>query len=388
MTAGGERVRGVLAAPTEQAVLAELESRRLIPMSLSARADKVARGRGFSLRALGTAYGQMGDLLKAGVPLLRSLRLLANRRSKPRLAEVFGELADRVSSGEDLAKAMADRPNVFPNVHVAMVKAGEKGGFLEPVLHRLGQMVMAQADLRGKVIAATMYPMILAFVGSSLLVVVFVVFVPKFKDMLKDVPGELPAVTKAVFALGDLVAVGWPALPVVIAGVVAGVVAVGRSARLRRTIDVVRTRMPVVGPLVRTLAAARFCRMLGTMLDNGVPLITAMTIAREAAGNVLMERAIEEATEAVRQGQALSPPLASSGLFDDDVLEMISVGESANNLGEVLLTIARTTEERVDRLLGAALQLVGPLLILLLAGAVGTVAAALVIPMTRMARML
>lgn len=144
--------------------------------------------------------------------------------------------------------------------------------------------------------------------------------------------------------------------------------------------------MWVLGPLVRSMATARFCRMLGTMMENGVPLLTGMQIAKDAAGNVLMEDAISQAAEAVRAGQPLAAPLGASGLFEDDVVEMIAVAETANNLGEVLLGVADTTEGRVNRLLASALKLIEPILIVILAVIVGLIAMALVIPMTRMSR--
>jgi general secretion pathway protein F/type IV pilus assembly protein PilC len=153
---------------------------------------------------------------------------------------------------------------------------------------------------------------------------------------------------------------------------------------VRRRIAEVLTQAPIYGPLVRSMAAARFCRMLGTMLGNGIPMLTAMQIARDAAGNLLMEEAIGRASEAVRAGQPLAGPLAESGLFGDEVIEMISVAESANNLDEVLSTIAGTIDDRVDRMLTTAIRLLEPLLIVAIAIVVAVVAAGLILPMTKM----
>ncbi len=386
ITTSGERIRGEVASPSEQAALGELETRRLTPVTIRAKGDPVVRARAVSARKLGTAYRQVSELLHAGVPLLRALRLLAGRKSQPRLAAVFGELAERVAAGEDLGAAMGTRPDVFPPVHVAMVKAGEKGGFLEPVLARLGQLVLRQADLRGTVIGNLIYPGVLVGLGCVILGVVFGVFVPKFRPIFQKLEDEggLPLATKLVFAISD--AVG--AYGVVTALVVVGLgVAAWRAARrpvVREAIDRARTRAPVIGPLTRSLAAARFCRMLGTMLASGVPMLSAMQIAREAAGNRLMEEAIREATESVRGGASLALPLGRSGLFEEDVIEMISVAEAANNLEQVLTNIAETIEQRVDRMLTVSVRLIEPLLILCLAGVVVIVAVALILPMTRM----
>jgi general secretion pathway protein F len=155
---------------------------------------------------------------------------------------------------------------------------------------------------------------------------------------------------------------------------------------VREALERFRTRAPIIGPLTRALAVSRFCRILGTMLANSIPMLPALQIAKDAAGNTLLERAIAEATESVRQGQALAPPLGASGLFPEEIVEMIAVGESANNLDEVLLTVAETVDRRVDRMLGTAVRLIEPLMLLVLAGVIALVAMALILPMTRMSQ--
>ncbi|MCC6425772.1 MAG: type II secretion system F family protein [Phycisphaerales bacterium] len=379
----GRRTGGILSGPSEQAVLAELESRRLTPVSIEARDDSIARGGGVSARKLGAAYTQLAELLDAGVPLLRSIKILGAKKSEPRLAAVFQEIAEAVSEGSDLASAMQRRPEFFPPVHIAMVRAGEKGGFLENVLQRLAQLATSQAELRSKVMGSLIYPMFLLGTGVIVLAVIFGVFVPKFREVFDRVQGGLPWVTSLVLAISKLVSTyGFYTLG---AAILIGVVLwrIARREGVRDKFARWWTFAPVVGNLVRSLAAARFCRMLGTMLTNGVPLLTAMNIAREAAGNPVVEEAIVTAAESVKQGKSLAPPLDSCGLFETDVVEMISVAEAANNLDQVLLKIADTIEGRVDRLLAAVLKLVEPILLLALAAVVATVAFALILPMTR-----
>lgn len=380
----GQRVVGVLAGPSEHAVLSELEARQLTPVALASKADATVRRRRVSVRALGTAYSQLSELLHAGVPLLRSLKVLGGRKSQPKLSAVFKELADAVSEGEELGAAMDRRHEVFPTVHVAMVRAGEKGGFLEAVLARLGQLTLAQAEMRAKVIGNLIYPTVLVVVGAAVLGVMFGVFVPMFRPMLEAVPGGVPALTQIVFAVSS--AVGKYGLVTLGVLAAAGIVVWRLSGRagVRRRLVEWKTFAPVVGPLVRALAAARFCRMLGTMLANSVPMLSAMQIAKEAAGNLVMEEAIDKAAESVRAGHTVSGPLGESGLFEDDVVEMISVGESANNLDSVLVKIAETIEGRVDRLLGTVVKLIEPLLLIAMAGVVVVIAVALILPMTQM----
>lgn len=384
LNAAGERVVGVLSAASEQAVLSELESRSLTPLLLRAKRERRGIVRAVSPRRLGTTYGQLADLLKAGVPVLRALRLLGKRRSNPRLARVFQDLAEQVSQGGELAEAMRAHEDVFSPIHVAMVRAGEKGGFLEQVLERLAAFVLAQAEIRAKVIASMIYPAVLVGVGAIVLGVVFAFGVPMFQPLFESIQGGLPGVT--VLVLGISSAVREYGL-LTLAGVVAIVLILTRLSKrpgVRRWMSIARTRAPVLGPLTRAIAAGRFCRMLGTLLGNGVPMLASMRIAQEAAGNVLLEKAIDRATEAVRQGETLAQPLGESGLFDDDVIEMISVGEDANNLDEVLIGIADTIERRIDRLLSAAVKLIEPLLLTMIAGVILLVAAGLILPMTKL----
>jgi general secretion pathway protein F/type IV pilus assembly protein PilC len=384
LNTAGQRTAGVLSGASEQAVLSELESRALTPVSIAARGERRPLWkRRISTRRLAATYLQLADLLRAGVPLLRGLRLLGNRKSDARLGAVFRDISESVAQGSDLGEAMSRHPETFPRVHVAMVRAGEKGGFLEQVMKRLGTFVLSQAEMRGKVIGNLVYPAMLVVFGTVVLTVIFGVFVPKFRPMYASIP-NLPAVSKFVFAMSSLIANFGPWTLAVLALCVIALWRLTRRAKVRRRIAEFATRLPVYGPLVRSLAAARFCRMLGTMLSNGIPMLTAMQIAKDAAGNVLMEEAVARATEAVRSGQPLAGPLAESGLFADEVVEMISVGESANNLDEVLTTIAETVEARVDRMLSSAVRLLEPLLLVMIALVVATVAAGLILPMTQM----
>jgi general secretion pathway protein F/type IV pilus assembly protein PilC len=380
----GERVAGILAGASEHAVLVELESRRLVPVSVTEREERAGRGGRVSGRSLATSYLQMSDLLRAGVPLLRGLKLLAGRRAKPAVSAVFRALAEAVEKGADLGAAMANQPSIFPPVHVAMVRAGEKGGFLEDVLARLGTLVMKQAEMRSKVIGNLIYPALLVVLGLSIGVIIFTIFVPKFRPMFANIKGGLPLITRFVFAISDAVGKYGLVTLAVVSVLVVVVWRLSKRPEMRERIEVLKTRVPVIGGLVRGFATARFCQLMGTMLSNGVPMLAALKIAKDGAGNMLMARAIERASEAVKGGQPLAAPLAESGLLDDDVVEIISVGETANNLDEVLLKIGDSIETRLDRMLGSAVRLIEPLLLLAMAGVVGTVAAALLLPMSRL----
>jgi len=380
----GVRVSGVLAGPGEQAVLAELEARRLTPISIRELAGVSSRARGVSRRRLGESYQGLAALLHAGVPMMRGLRLLGNRKGDLRVAALFRGLAEAVEKGADVATAMGERPDSFPPVHIAMVRAGERGGFLEDVLERLGRLVLAQAELRSKIVGSLVYPGVLACVFVLVFGVLFGVFVPKFKEMFAEMPGSLPLVTTIVFGLGD--AVGKYGLYTA-AGVVGLFLLVRRLSRREDVSHAMASwslKIPVLGPLLRSMATARLCQLLGAMLGNDVPMLAALQIAVDGVGHPLYAKAVEQAAETVRAGAQLAVPLGQSGLFEDDVIEMISVGEAANNLDQVLVRVGETIEARLDRQLTIAVRLIEPLMILALGALVGVTAAGLLLPMTRL----
>jgi general secretion pathway protein F/type IV pilus assembly protein PilC len=281
---------------------------------------------------------------------------------------------------------MERRSDSFPTLHIAMVRAGERGGFLESVLAQLGGLVIKQAELTGKILGNMIYPAVLVVFGLGIAAVIFGVFVPQFRPMFARIEGGLPLVTTIVFIVSDAITKYGLVSAALLGAAGAGVAAAMRRPNVKARIDQARLRLPVLGPIQRGVATARLCRLLGSMLANGVPMLAALRISRDAVGNPVMQRAIDAAAEAVQSGAALAPPLEASGLFDDDIVEMIRVGESANNLSEVLLTIADTIEARLDRLLNVAIRLIEPLLLVLIAGLVGLVAAGLLLPLTKLSQ--
>ncbi len=378
----GERISGTVTGGSEQAVLAELHARHLLPVRVHEVRERTRLRRGVPARRLAVVYRQASDLLRAGVPLLRVLRLLGRGRADRRLALVFSDVADRVADGGHLADAMATHGDVFPPIQIAMIRAGERGGFLEEVLERLGVFIEHQADLKGKVISNLIYPIALLAVGTGVVVFALVFLVPKFETFYARI--ALPLPTKILLGASAVLTDHWLIVllvPVMLAALLWRMNTHPGWRRLRARCVL---RIPTLGPLVRDLAVGRFARILGTLLRNGIPMLPAMEISRDATGHVILAGAIGRATDAVRAGETLARPLADSGLFAEDMVEMISVGESANNLPEVLVTLADTVEKRVDRLLGVVVRLLEPLLLLAMAGMVLFIFVALVVPMLRM----
>jgi general secretion pathway protein F/type IV pilus assembly protein PilC len=378
--AAGARVAGTVDAASEVAALNDLQSRGLSPTRLAERA--APRVRGVGARALANSYRQLGDLLRAGVPLMRSLRLLGRGKANPRLAAAWSSVADGVQDGERLADAMARHPAIFPDVQVAMVRAGERGGFLDDVFARLASFIENQAEMRSKVVGNLIYPVILLSVGFGIVIAALVFFVPKFKKF--HVKGEMPAATRFLMGVSDLLVERWPLILLALAALAVLAWWAWRRPALQRRVRDAELRVPQYGSLVRAVCVARFTRVLGTLLANGIPLLQAMTIARDAAGHPRLVDSVDHAIDAVRSGEPLAEPLAQSGFFEPDVVEMISVGESSNNLPSVLGGVADTLEKRVDRTLAVAVKLMEPALLLFLATVVLSIFLALVLPMLQL----
>ena len=379
---GGRKISGRLDAASESAVLAELSSRGLAPVRVTEAAARRSKSARVPVRQVARVYRQLADLLRAGVPLLRALRLLGRGKSHPALTAVVAQIAEEIAQGERLADAMGRHPRIFPPVQTAMVRAGERGAFLEQVLARLGTFLEHQDEVRSRVVGSLIYPVLLVTIAFSVVLVALIFFVPKFRDFYKKI--ELPLPTKILLGSSDLVIHWWPLLVVLGVAAVAGFLFLRRHPAVRRAWADWIVRLPVVGPLVRAVAVARFARTLGTLLENGIPMLSAMQISRDAAGHPALVEAVDRAMEAVRAGDSLAKPLGESGFLEDDTVEMVAVGESANNLATVLLRLADTLEQRSDRTIGLLIRLMEPAMLLALAGLVLFIFLALIIPMMRL----
>jgi general secretion pathway protein F/type IV pilus assembly protein PilC len=378
----GQRVAGQVQAASREAVLADLDSRQLVPVRLMEVRVRRVLGRRIGASRLATMFRQLADLLRAGVPLLRAINLLGRSRSSPRLSEVMRAIGEDVADGSHLGDAVAKHPAIFSPVQIAMIHAGERGGFLTSVLERVGAFMEHQAEMRSKVLGSLIYPALLLIVGLGVVGYALIGLVPKFRGFYARI--ELPMTTRLLLGFSDLLSNWWMLLIVLAVALAMALLWIRRHPSFGRRWSAIELRLPLYGRLKRDLAVARFSRILGTLLDNGVPMLPAMEISREAAGNLLLEDAIVEATAAVKSGEPLAQPLGASGLFGEDVIEMISVGEMANNLPKVLVTVADTAERRVERTLAMLLRVMEPLLLLGMAGMVVFIFVALVVPMMRL----
>ncbi len=386
-SATGEEVRGRMQADNESAVLRTLDENSLFPVRVEeARGQvRVASGKVRS-RDLSLIYAQLADLLNAGVPLLRALGTIIHAAPNPAVQGVMTRVRDDVAEGKALAEALSAQGTAFPSLHAAMIRAAERGGFLEDTLANLGEYLERIDDLRSRVRGALIYPAVLVTLGLGAILFVLLWLVPQFRTMFENVP--LPVPTRILFATSDVLVWHWP---LVLAGAVAtgaAVVSVLRSGTGRRWWERAQLRVPLVGSLISAVAITRFCRILGTLMKNGVPILQALSISRDAAGSTVLAGVIDTAAESVRAGESLAGPLSESGLFPPEVVEMIAVAEESNQLEKVLLQIADTVERRANRKLEVVVRLMEPLILVVIAGVIAFVALGLFFPIFSMSRTL
>jgi type II secretory pathway component PulF len=386
----GRKVTGVISAANQREVLSQLATKSLFPLSVDTSMAEAAERRSHRRvkpQLMATTYSQLSGLLRSGVPLLRSIDVLRNQSSHGALKEVLSHVYSDVEDGATLAEAMAVHPKAFSEMAVSMVRAGGEGGFLEDALARVAQFTEQQADLKGRTAGALAYPVFLAVVGMIVIFVLIVFFVPRFEVLFARLKerGELPAVTEWLLGTSSVLGrYGW--IPLVVIGFLIWWIRdrlQTESGKLAR--DRWQLRIPMAGKIFLNLAVARFCRVLGTLLHNGVPILKSLEISASAAGNRVLGSAIKDAAENISAGQSLARPLAASGHFPATVTEMIAVAEESNTLDTVLNEIADGLERQTWRKLDLMVRLLEPVMLLVLAGIILVVVVALLLPVLKMA---
>ncbi len=385
--ATGKNVRGTLVADSQQAALGQLGERALYPVEIIEgspiqRSSLWTGQRRVKLRHLTTFYGQLADLLRAGVPMLRSLDVLGRQTSNKMLSEIVREIREDVAGGTSLADSMAKHPHVFKNLHVAMVRAGEVGGFLEDVLSRIAQFVERQDELRNKLIGSMIYPCILVVIGSGVIISMLTFVVPKLRPFIERAQPNV--LTRIVFLACDVLQHYGVFLFGGLFVAVAVILAYSRTDAGRYKIDLWKLKMPVLGRTLVMIALCRFCRILGTLLKSGVPILQALRIAKDSADSAILAAEIDKAVESVQKGGTISQNFSQCALFPLDLVDMIAVAEESNSLDAVLVQIADTNETRTARMIDMGVRLVEPMLLVIIAGIVAMIAIALLVPILGM----
>jgi type II secretory pathway component PulF len=404
LQADGKMSEGVLDAGSRPDALRHIETLGLRPVSVAETAAKASRngaptaaaagpgalsfkfgGKKVSAKELENFTRLLSSLLAAGVPLSRALVILQKEASSPASKAKWKEIHDLVVDGLSLANAMAKSPETFPRVYVAMVEAGETGGFLDVVLAQIAEFQSREKEIKSKVLTAMLYPCILLVLAIGVLIVLLTFFIPKFQNIFNNMHSALPLITQIIIGASHLVR-SYGLL--VFAGIV-GIAMLLRtwflSEKGRRSWEGLILKVPLVGPLVAQFAMARFCRMLGTLIGAGVQLVQSLNVARRSIGNQILVDAVARSVERVQQGGRLGQSLSECKiLFPGSVLEMISVAEESGRLDSELVRIATGTENDLDRNMKTAVAFAEPLLLFLIASFIGTIFIGMLLPVLSM----
>jgi type II secretory pathway component PulF len=370
----GEKRSGSLVADSKADAMQKLRSQSLFPISvIGKQATKPSVS--FTLpkrikkEQVADLCSQLSDLLSNGVPMLESIQILAEATENPRLKESVLRIHEAVSQGDTLDVAMSKETGVFSELTLSMIRAGQEGAFLEEALQRTSHFLRKQDEMRSKIVGALTYPAILGFVGTAIVSLMVVFLVPKFQplfDRLEQTGSALPTVTVILLGASQMMsAYGL----MVLAGLAAAAYGVYRWTNTvsgRRWTDRLKLRIPLLGSIFHDSAVSRTCRVLGTMLHNGVPLLRALKISSESTGNVLLADAILQSAENVTSGDSLSKPLLASGLIPAQVMAMIRVAEESNTLDDVLVKISDRIDLRIERKLDVLVRMIEPMMLVLI----------------------
>jgi len=388
MNSAGQSTSGSLTAANRAAALDQLAAQGLIPVAVDethaqAAAVKVVQksfGR-VSAAASESFVRELSNLLAGGVSLSRSLQILSREASSSAAKQQWSAIHDDVMDGQSLAEAMSKWPNSFSPVQLAMVRAGETGGFLDVVLSQIADFRARERDLKSKVKGAMIYPVALAVISCAVVIFLLTFFIPRFSGMFMQFKATLPTLTLFIMGVSGFITKYGLVILVVLGGAFVAVHRALKSQSGRRFMERAILRTPAVGTVVSRFALVRFCRMLGTLVGAGVSLVSALKVAREAIGNQTLADAVSKSIEEVQRGISLSASLASCPmLFPPSITEIIAVAEESGRLDKELVRLAATNEDELDRRLQMLVTLAEPVMLFIMAGLVGTIVIGMLLP--------
>ena len=402
MDAKGREQKGKINAPNEEEVANELRRKGMFPTSIrvAAKAKTAAAGGKKKGGGLNISLGptvikrkdltvltrQLAILLGAGLPLIRSLRTLERQAKNPAVRTVLNKTAETVEGGATFAEALSQHPKSFDKLFLNMVRAGEASGAMETILDRLAGFMEKASRIAGKVKSAMIYPAVILTISMLAVVGLMIFIVPNFSKIFSDLLGPnepLPAPTLAIIAISTTLVSRWYCY---VGGVVAVIVLYKITVRIpagKWGVDWVKYNMPLFGPIIAKSAISRFGRTLGTLLSSGVPVLNSLAIVKETSGNDVVASAIQKVHDAVKEGEGIAVPLNATKIFPPMVISMVEVGEETGKLPEMLEKIADTYDEEVDNSVSALTSLIEPLMIVALAGIVGSIVIALFLPLVK-----
>jgi type IV pilus assembly protein PilC len=393
--ARGQQISGVIEAASEMEASTLIKQQGYFPTRILEGKQQVAAsgtakkeiaffgGKTVKTQILTTFTRQLATLIEAGLPLVRSMDALLQQERNKVLHKALASMKDNVESGGTFSEALAQHPRIFSKLFVNMVRAGEVGGILEVVLKRLAEFQEKAERIRGKILSATVYPIVVLCIAVVIVGVLMVLVVPKFQQIFNDILGgkELPWITQQVISFSQFVQNQVFVLVAIIVAIVGLVKYLNINPKTAAILDAWRLKMPLMGPLIQKTSIARFTRTLGTLVSSGVPILQALNITKDTVGNHVVSQAISKIHDSVKEGESVVVPLESSSLFPPMVVSMVRVGEETGRLPDMLIKIADVYEEEVDNAVSALTSLLEPIMIVFLAVVVGIIVIALFLPL-------
>ena len=324
---------------------------------------------------------QLATLVEAKLPLVRALTALSEQEEDKAFLDVLEDIKEQVQGGSMLADGLASHPRCFTRLAVNMVRAGETGGVLEQSLNRLADFSEDEQDMRSTVKSAMIYPLVLTIVMGLAITLLMVFAVPKFKNIYAGMNTELPGLTQALITVADSLKNFWWIYIIIIVAIISGIHYWKNTDQARIYLDKLKFKIPILGTLTKKIAIARFSRTFGTLVDGGIPILQALNIAKDTAGNVVLEAALDDVSKNVKEGERIAKPLRASGVFPPVVIHMISVGEESGRLGTMLERIAANYDKQSRVAIKAGMTILEPLIIVLLATIVTVIILAMLMPM-------
>jgi type IV pilus assembly protein PilC len=384
-TRAGQAQEGVMLADSRDAAAAALRRQNIQVTSLREKGRQVRilprLARGIGQKSIAIFTRQFSVMLDAGLPLVQCLEILGEQEENPIFAQVIEKVRTDVESGASLADAMRKHPKAFDNLYVNMVAAGEAGGILDIILQRLATYIEKVVKLKSQVKSALIYPVAVVVIAIFVVWIILWKVIPVFEQLLSGVGGEMPFITEVVVGASNFLgAYSFWILLVLVAGTVA-LNRYHKTYRGRRVIDGLLLKIPVIGELLRKIAVARFCQTLATLTSSGVPILDGLEITAKTSGNAIIEDAVMAVRKSVEEGKTISQPLGETKVFPPMVVQMINVGEQTGALDQMLQKIAEFYEEEVDTAVSGLTKLIEPLLITVLGAIIGTIVAAMYLPL-------
>lgn len=378
---------GSLEAQNEQLVIAKLREMGYVPVSVTQRrqsrlsADMAIGSKKVDLRDVAVLSRQLATMVNAGLSIIRALAILTEQTESKALAAVVQQVKADIEHGLSLSQAISKHPKVFPPVYLSMVRSGETGGMLDEVLLRLAVTLEKQLELRRRIRSAMTYPIAIGCIIVLIVTAMLAFVVPMFEGMYRDLGGTLPAPTRLLIAVSDILTSYWWAVGATSAAAVVGVRRWGATPAGRYSLDRLMLKLPVFGRLIHKTAIARFTRTLSSLIRSGVPIMESLDIVGDTAGNAVVRTATADAKDRVRVGESLSASLAGHDVFPEMVVQMMAVGEETGALDDMLEKIAEFYDSEVSATVDALTSLIEPLLMVAMGLTVGGMVVALYMPM-------